>query len=297
MSKDNASTGHGQPDQNGHRVPYVAACQAMRQSIERALAAKDTTAGDLRVLLVVLAQTASWSKLSDSTTRAAIADAAGVSEATAKRALARLDAVDAIDWKPVRGQGKRHSIVAIPAVSNGSWGDPFLDRETGHLMTQYSGGNGSPDDPRNGSPHEPLPRSSSEKKAAEPAGSNVTKIENPTTVISSRLGCSTETAAKIAAEIHRKKAAAGDPVRNLPGLLRRMEDDELRVLLHLVEQPPDASHPADSQRVYVDESAFPGDHDDIPAYQEWLRNERARQRQINRDQWDAKYGSQAGVNR
>lgn len=153
-----------QPRRDRARQPYADVGRAMRQAIERALADPRLTLGHAKVLLVVLADVASWSRLDDATTRADLARRAGVSEETVKRAMHLLHEVGAVVWEPSTTRG-RPSHVRLPravtvasstdveqaaaAPTTGHSGDPANGRTMGH-----------PDDP-------PYEETYSEKKSEE----------------------------------------------------------------------------------------------------------------------------------
>lgn len=140
------------PRRYKERHPYADVGRAMRQAIDRALADPKVPAGHLRVLLVVLADVASWSRLDEATTRADLARRAGVSEETVKRAMPRLQALGAVVWDPSTTRG-RPSHVRLPeavavtptsghlddpataptAPTTGHPDDPATAPTTGHL--------------------------------------------------------------------------------------------------------------------------------------------------------------------
>jgi phage replication O-like protein O len=72
------------------RDAYADVGAAIRQAQERAKAAGDLTGRDLRVLVAVIAQVSSYSRLCDGLTVKQIADVAGVDERNTARALQRL---------------------------------------------------------------------------------------------------------------------------------------------------------------------------------------------------------------
>jgi hypothetical protein len=98
----------------------------MRQAVERAAALK-LTAGDLKVLNAVLVLTASYSRLQEFVYVAKLAELAGCSEKTARRALVKLTRGGVLRWEPRRGIGKsgtgRKSLVGLPP--------PPVNRTTG----------------------------------------------------------------------------------------------------------------------------------------------------------------------
>ncbi|MHB8185888.1 MAG: hypothetical protein ACYDDU_07325 [Dermatophilaceae bacterium] len=108
----------------------------MRQAIDRALADPGLPAGHWRVFAVILADLPSWSRLSEATTRAQLANRAGVSEETVKRAMARLSGLGVVVWNPSQTRGKPSHVslpAAVLATDHGSPGDPPTGQTTGHL--------------------------------------------------------------------------------------------------------------------------------------------------------------------
>lgn len=95
-----------QQPRHGQRDPYVAVCLAWRQAMVRARScAHELAPSDWRVLLAVNELLTTYSKLTDACGRDDIAALAGVSEATAKRSLKRLDQLGVITWRPNPNRG------------------------------------------------------------------------------------------------------------------------------------------------------------------------------------------------
>src|SRR4051794_33768188 len=83
---------------------------AMRNAIFALTAMPNASEGDLRVGLVVLELTAGHDKLRDAVSRGEIARRANVSERTATRSLAKLEAAGIVEWKPARARGQLGSL-------------------------------------------------------------------------------------------------------------------------------------------------------------------------------------------
>lgn len=107
---------------SGPRDSIVEVGGAMRTAIDAALAADDLTLGEARVLLAVLREVATYSRLSDRVARARLSEVARVSERTVSSALARLSGdVGALTYIASRGRGKL-STVGVPSAKTGSSG-------------------------------------------------------------------------------------------------------------------------------------------------------------------------------
>jgi hypothetical protein len=92
----------------------------MRDVFERARAA-DLSTNDWKVLSVVVAYTAGWSRLADGLTATRIAREAGLSERRTRDRLKKLDELKLIVWTPRAGNpsfGSQVSEVSLPAAAN-----------------------------------------------------------------------------------------------------------------------------------------------------------------------------------
>ncbi|MEK6275518.1 MAG: hypothetical protein AABM30_09290 [Actinomycetota bacterium] len=92
----------------------------MRAVFERARAA-DLSSNDWKVLSVVVAYTAGWSRLADGLTARRIAREAGLSERRTRDRLKKLDELKLIVWTPRAGNpsfGSQVSEVSLPAAAN-----------------------------------------------------------------------------------------------------------------------------------------------------------------------------------
>jgi hypothetical protein len=90
----------------------------------------NSSAADLRVGMVVLELTGAQRKLSDSTTRAAIARYAGVSERTVTRSLKRMVDAGLIEWVPARGPGLLGTLRLLEPETSGCPAFPNMTRDT-----------------------------------------------------------------------------------------------------------------------------------------------------------------------
>lgn len=104
---DNARSRH---DGDG----FVEAAEAMRNAIDTALDDPDLTISEARVLLALVRDVGSWSRLWDHRTRRDIAALAGVSERSGTRALSRLAHLGVVLWEPsdVRGRPSKVGFLA-----------------------------------------------------------------------------------------------------------------------------------------------------------------------------------------
>lgn len=115
------------------RAELAQAGAAVRVSIERALAA-DPPPGASRVLLAIVAQVGTWTRLEDQRHRSQLAAMAGLSERQCSRALAWLVDVGAVEWKA----GRRNVPSRVAFLSSETEREcavdiAFADDTAGHL--------------------------------------------------------------------------------------------------------------------------------------------------------------------
>lgn len=91
---------------NRKRASFADAGAAMRSSIDAALGASNLSLGEARVLLVIIREIGTYSRIEDGLARQRIADVAGVSTRTVSSALQRLEHRGAISYTPGGGAGR-----------------------------------------------------------------------------------------------------------------------------------------------------------------------------------------------
>lgn len=126
------------------RDGFVETAEGIRKAIDTALADPALTMSEARVLLALVRDVGSWARLWDHRTRQEIATAAGVSERSVTRALARLADLGAVVWEPsdVRGRPSRVGFVASEVgetgtcLPNGSIGETAAVSHSQGVTTQ-----------------------------------------------------------------------------------------------------------------------------------------------------------------
>lgn len=110
---------------SGERASYADVGVVARAAIDEALAVPDLAPSAVRVLLVVVRELVTFSRLEDWVSRAVLAERAGITERQTTRALAALSDAGVIEWRPgARGRSSWLSIRRHHPTSETNSGTP-----------------------------------------------------------------------------------------------------------------------------------------------------------------------------